>query len=143
MVGLLDKSGNELALHCDNVEKNSDDKHIINLKEQKSTYVFKNLKDRPVLSILREFSAPVNLSWEASEDDLYFLMEKDTDSFNRREMAQKIAIRVLSGLIQKARKNEPLVVDPRFIKAMSAIIKDQSMDAAFKAKMLQLQAWPC
>ncbi|MGE5085918.1 MAG: DUF3458 domain-containing protein, partial [Bacillota bacterium] len=138
MVGLLDKSGNELALHCDNVEKNSDGKHIINLKEQKSTYVFKNLKDRPVLSILREFSAPVNLNWEASEEDLYFLMEKDTDSFNRREMAQKISIRVLSDLIKKARRGEALTVNPRYIKAMSTIIKDDLMDAAFKAKMLQL-----
>ena len=138
MVGLLDKSGQELPLNCDNVEKNSDDKHIINLKDQKTTYVFKNLKERPVLSILREFSAPVNLNWEASEDDLYFLMEKDTDSFNRREMAQKISIRILSDLIKKARNGEKLTVDPRYTKAMSAIIKDNTMDAAFKAKMLQL-----
>ncbi|WP_413575043.1 aminopeptidase N [Bdellovibrio sp. HCB290] len=138
MMGLLDKSGQELALDCEKVEKNSDGQHVIELKSQKESYVFKGIKSRPVLSILREFSAPVNLNWEASEEDLYFLMEKDTDSFNRREMAQKLALRLMSGLIKQARNGQELKVDERFLKAMNAVMNDDSMDAAFKAKMLQL-----
>ncbi|MEK2688197.1 aminopeptidase N [Bdellovibrio sp. GT3] len=138
MMGLLDKSGQELHLDCEKIEKNSDGQHVIELKSQKENYVFKGVKARPVLSILREFSAPVNLNWEASEEDLYFLMEKDTDSFNRREMAQKLALRLMSGLIKQARNGQEMKVDARFLKAMSAVMNDESMDAAFKAKMLQL-----
>lgn len=138
MMGLLDKQGHELPLNCDQIEINSDGKHLIEFKDKKQTYIFKGLKERPVLSILREFSAPVHLKWEASQDDLYFLMEKDTDSFNRREMAQKLALQNLHTLIQQARKQQALVVDNRFVKAMSAIICDEKMDPGFKAKMLQL-----
>ncbi|WP_413557702.1 aminopeptidase N [Bdellovibrio sp. HCB209] len=138
MMGLLDKSGKELALNCEKVEKNSDGQHVIELKTQKETYVFKGLKERPVLSILREFSAPVNLNWEASEEDLYFLMEKDTDSFNRREITQKLALRVMSDLIKQARAGKDLKVDTRFLNALKTVMNDQNMDAAFKAKMLQM-----
>ncbi|WP_413584674.1 aminopeptidase N [Bdellovibrio sp. HCB274] len=138
MMGLLDKSGQELAVDCEKIAKNSDGQHVIELKSQKENFVFKGLKSRPVLSILREFSAPVNLNWEASEEDLYFLMEKDTDSFNRREMAQKLALRLMSGLIKQARSGQELKVDERFLKAMNTVMNDDSMDAAFKAKMLQL-----
>jgi aminopeptidase N len=138
MMGLLDKSGKELNLNCEKIEKNSDGQHVIELKNQKETYVFKGLKERPVLSILREFSAPVNLNWEAAEEDLYFLMEKDTDSFNRREMAQKLALRVMSDLIKQHGQGKELKVDQRFLKAMTTVMNDQNMDAAFKAKMLQL-----
>nr|BFD66342.1 aminopeptidase N [Bdellovibrio sp. HAGR004] len=141
MMGLLDKSGNELTLSCDKITVNSDGKSLIELKEQKEVYTFKGLKDRPVLSVLREFSAPVNLKWEASEEDLYFLMEKDTDSFNRREMAQKISLRLLRNLIGQARNKQTLAVDPRFVKAVSATIADESMDPSFKAKMLQLPSY--
>ena len=141
MMGLLDKTGQELPLHCEKITQNSDGKYLIELKTPQETFIFKNLKERPVLSILREFSAPVNLHWNASEEDLYFLMEKDLDSFNRREMAQKMALRVLSSLIHQVRSGQPLKIDENFVKALSAVIRDESLDPAFKAKMLQLPSY--
>lgn len=138
MMGLLNKQGQELPLNCSQITVNSDGKHLLELKEQKQTYIFTGIKERPVLSILREFSAPIHLHWEASNDDLYFLMENDTDSFNRREMAQKLALGVLRTLIQQARDKKTLVVDQRFVKAMSAVLSDEKMEPGFKAKMLQL-----
>ncbi|MNK19509.1 Aminopeptidase N [compost metagenome] len=141
MMGLLDKSGKELVVNCEKIQKNSDGKDVIELKAAKEEYVFKGLSARPVLSILREFSAPVHLKWEASEDDLYFLIEKDPDSFNRREMTQKVALKVLSGLISDAKKGAALNVDTRFVKALSTIIRDNTLDPAFKAKMLQLPSY--
>jgi len=141
MMGLLDQNGRELPLQCEKIQVNSDGKNLIELKETKETFVFKGLSARPVLSILREFSAPVNLRWQASDEDLYFLMQKDTDSFNRREMAQRIAMGVLRDLINQARQKKQLQADPRFVKALSALVADSSMDPAFKAKMLQLPSY--
>lgn len=141
MMGLLDKTGQELQLDCDKIQLNSDGQYLIELKEQKEHFIFKGIKERPVLSILREFSAPINLKWDASDEDLYFLMKNDTDSFNRREMAQKLAIGVLHKLIDSARKKEPLNVDSRFIAAITSIIRDEKMDPSFKAKMLQLPSY--
>lgn len=138
MVALLDKQGRELPLTAKGINTNSDGKYIIELKEAREVYTFTGMAEKPVLSILREFSAPINLDWSASQDDLYFLVEKDPDSFNRREMAQKLASDIYSSLIAKARKKETLSVEPRFLNALNALLIDTSASPAFKAKMLQL-----
>ncbi|HEY1079817.1 MAG TPA: aminopeptidase N, partial [Bdellovibrio sp.] len=141
MMGLLDKNGKELKLNSPKIHINSDGKSLIELKEAKETVTFTGITERPVLSLLREFSAPIHLKWNANSDDLYFLMEKDTDSFNRREMSQKIAMNLLHDLIGKARTKQELVVDKRYLSAISGIIADTTMDPAFKAKMLNLPSY--
>ena len=138
MMGLLDKHGKEMELHCDRVSRNSDGQTLIELKEEVETIIFRLVPDRPVLSILREFSAPVNLKWDQSLDDLYFLMERDTDEFNRRESAQKIALRLFAELIEKHQNNQPLSVDPKYVEAIGQILTDKESPASFKAQMLQL-----
>lgn len=138
MMGLLDSNGQEMALNCAKVQVNSEGQSLLELKELTETFVFAEVNERPVLSILRQFSAPIHLHWKASEADLYFLMEKDTDSFNRREMAQKLALRVLHDLIAQAREQRTLTVDPRFVAAFGIILGDKKMDPGFKSQMLHL-----
>ncbi|MEN0057984.1 MAG: aminopeptidase N [Bdellovibrio sp.] len=139
LIELLDSQGRECTLNSEKVTVNSDGQHLLELKNLKEEFVFSGLAQRPVLSILRQFSAPVNLHWEAQEEDLYFILQKDTDSFNRWEMAQKLSLRVLRQLIQQQRQgSKDLQVDKRFLAAMKAIIADNSMDPAFKAAMLHL-----
>lgn len=138
MLGLLDSKGQELKLISDTVSTNSDGKHVIELRDKKEVHTFKNIAERPVLSILREFSAPVHLKWNAAAEDLHFLFENDPDSFNRREMGQKIALRVFNNLIAQAREGKELKVDTRFVAALTKVIQDEKMDPMFKAEMLQL-----
>ncbi len=138
MIGLLDDTGKDLVLNCEKVQINSDGKTLIEMKNAKEEYLFTGLKSRPVLSILREFSAPIQLQWEASDEDLYFLMQKDSDSFNRREITQKLALKVLSSLIAQAQNGKALTPDSRFVNAMANLLADENLDPSFKAKMLQL-----
>ena len=46
-------------------------------------------------SLLRGFSAPVNLTIDRSDADLQFLMANDSDLYNRWQAAQDYATRVL------------------------------------------------
>jgi aminopeptidase N len=138
MMGLLDAHGRELPLNCQKISRNSDGQFLIELKEAREEFVFTEVAEKPTLSILREFSAPVNLQWATPDENYYFLMEKDLDSFNRREAAQRMGLKALSALIAQARQGVALKPDEPFIKAMSAVIRDGALDPAFKAKMLQL-----
>lgn len=138
MMGLLNSRGQEMELHCEQITRNSDGKVLIELKDEVATFVFRLVPERPVLSILREFSAPVNLKWEVSTDDLYFLIEKDTDEFNRRESAQKIALHLFRQLIANYKAKRELSVDPKYVEAMGKILKDANLTPSFKAQMLQL-----
>lgn len=138
MMGLLNSRGQEMPLNCAKVTTNSDGKHLLELREAREEFIFTDVNEKPVLSILREFSAPVNLEFNAEDKDYYFLIAKDTDSFNRREAAQKMAMKQLSSLISQAKNDEPLHLDPALVAAYTAVLQDMQMDLAFKAKMLQL-----
>ena len=50
------------------------------------------LTSAPLPSLLRGFSAPVKLSFPYSRDQLMFLMQHDSDGFNRWEAGQQLAV---------------------------------------------------
>lgn len=140
MMGLLNSRGEDMNLHCPQISQNSDGQYLIELKERKQDFIFSQVAEKPVLSLLREFSAPVKLQWETADESYYFLMAKDRDSFNRREAAQKMALRQFSRLISQYRGKKELDLDPAYLAALAPLLTDSQMDPAFKAQMLQLPA---
>lgn len=56
---------------------------ILHLTGDRQNLKFENIGSRPVPSILRNFSAPVKLSTNLTDEDLQFLMVHDSDGFNR------------------------------------------------------------
>lgn len=61
---------------------------LLNTFEQ--TFNFDNINFEPVISLLRDFSAPVNLQFEQSNEDLAFLMQYETNGFNRWQASQTL-----------------------------------------------------
>lgn len=61
---------------------------ILHLKEAEQTFVFSNVPARPVLSFLRDFSAPVKVSMQRRREDLIVQMASDADGFARWDAAQ-------------------------------------------------------
>src|SRR5205823_9813751 len=53
------------------------------------------VRERPILSALRGFSAPVTLEVEAPANDAYTLLAGDTDLFNRWEAGQGLARKLI------------------------------------------------
>jgi aminopeptidase N len=70
-------------------------KEILHLKKDKEVFEFKNISEKPIASVLRNFSAPVNLKTDVSDADLAFLMLYDDDGFNKWEASQQLSSRVL------------------------------------------------
>lgn len=46
-------------------------------------FIFHDISERPVPSILRGFSAPIRLESDLTDDDLFYLLAHDSDEFNR------------------------------------------------------------
>ena len=65
------------------------------LNETEQTFTFDNVTAQPVLSILRDFSAPVKLAYDMSNDDLMYLFAHDTDAFNRWDAGQQAMTRLI------------------------------------------------
>jgi len=125
---LLDKQGKSATGHGDN------DTALLNLMYETQTFTFGLMASKPILSPFRQFSAPVNLVWDCSDEDLSTLLGADSDGFNQWDASQRLATRV----IERALKNPAEASDARYLDAIGKVINDDSLDAAIKAEILSL-----
>ncbi len=125
-VGLIGTDGKDLA------EK------VLELKQEEQTYTFENIATKPIASINRDFSAPVKLTTDHSFDDLLFLMSHDKDAFNRFEASQVVATKIMLELLEDAKAQKTLEVPSKYVEAWGKILKDSSIDEAFKALSMTL-----
>jgi aminopeptidase N len=123
-LGLLDGDGRELR-----------PTEVIVLQGAQQRVRIDGLAEAPVVSALRGFSAPVNLTLEAPAKDAYILMAADPDLFNRWEAGQSLA-RAL--ILDRAAGRPDEVGEERFAGALGRALEDQSADPAFKALQLSL-----
>jgi aminopeptidase N len=91
---------------------------LLELKEESQTVTISGLTEKPVLSINRNFSAPIILDFEQSEEDLLVLLKDDDDAFNRWEAAQKI---FMNCILKKK------LLDAEVIQTFKAILKDETL----------------
>ena len=135
-LGLVGASG-DLPLHLKG-QANGETQITYELTEATNTLVFENVVEEPIPSLLRGFSAPVKLDFPYSRDQLLHLMRYDSDSFNRWEACNKLALGILQGLIEDVLADRELVLDGRLIDAYRALLNDEKADPAMVALMLAL-----
>ncbi len=111
---------------------------VYELSETTGILHFEAVAAQPVPSLLRMFSAPVKLYFDYSDDELLFLLQHDTDGFNRWEMQQRLSQRMLEQLVSDVQAGRPLEVPERFIAVMRSILADASLDDAMVSKLLVL-----
>ncbi|MEB0007155.1 aminopeptidase N [Pseudomonas sp. RTB3] len=137
-LGLLDAQGGEIALRLYGEAMASGTSRVISVNEAEQTFTFVDIAEKPLPSLLRGFSAPVKLSFPYNRDQLMFLMQHDSDGFNRWEAGQQLSVQVLQELIGQHQKGEALVLDQRLVTALNSVLADDQLDQAMVAEMLSL-----
>ena len=137
LLGLVGtKSGRDLSMTLDGESLGRD--AVIHLREDEQEFIFSDIEEAPVPSLLRGFSAPVKLSFPYSREDLAFLMAHDSDGFNRWDAGQRLTLLALDDLIAAHRNGVEKVMDTRLVEAFRALIEEGNDDKAVLAEMLQL-----
>ncbi|MCB1652239.1 MAG: aminopeptidase N [Alphaproteobacteria bacterium] len=126
-LGLLGDNGQDLI-----------ETQILNLQEDQQRFRIENIGQKPVPSVLRNFSAPVKLkaTYEDEDRDLPFLMVHDPDGFNRWEAGQTYYLNAL-GFMLKTGADVPEC----FLKTYGELIEralDGDEDKGLMARMLSL-----
>lgn len=128
-VGLLSKEGVELV-----------PSKVLQLVTEEQSFTFEGVGSEPIASVLRDFSAPVVLKHELSDEDLAVLLAHDTDPYNQFEAGQKLYTKVLMSLIEKIRSGEggsPSV--PKILTdAFGSILSQRNRDYSIQAYALRL-----
>ncbi|BCB08370.1 aminopeptidase N [Vreelandella venusta] len=130
------KSGQDLTLTLSGEKLGSD--AVIHLTEDEQRFVFSDVAEAPVPSLLRDFSAPVKLHFPYSREDLAFLLTHDSDGFNRWDAGQRLAMLALDDLIAAHRNGVEKVMDSRVVEAFRVLLTGSMSDKAVLAEMLTL-----
>ncbi len=135
-LGLLGGDGEELVLV--DPKGTPIENGLIELTARKQRFRFTGIASRPVPSLLRGFSAPVNLTIDLSEHDIAFLMAHDSDLYNRWQAGQSYAMQLLVERVQAIRAGKTAQRGAPFAKALGATLADEALEPAFRAEMLKL-----
>ncbi|MAX91290.1 MAG: aminopeptidase N [Pseudomonas sp.] len=137
-LGLLDGQGNEIALRLQGEDAAVGTTRVLAVDQPEQTFTFVDVPEQPLPSLLRGFSAPVKLDFPYSRDQLMFLMQHDSDGFNRWEAGQQLSVQVLQQMIGQHQRGEALQLDQRLVAALRSQLEDESLDQAMVAEMLSL-----
>ena len=104
---------------------------LLELTQAEQSWLVQDISAKPVLSINRDFSAPIILEHKQSEAELLTLLAEDADPFSRWESAQKLAQQmILAGRLPNT----------KLIDAYRVILQDPHLDPAFKELIFTLPA---
>ncbi len=99
---------------------------------------FKNIKQKPYISLLRGLSAPVKLETDFDNQHLLGLMQYDNDGYNQWNSSQTLAISWLKNAQNSIQNGEDVPIDYDYINALKTILTNDNMDMSMQALMLQL-----
>ncbi|MGK5095062.1 aminopeptidase N [Deltaproteobacteria bacterium TL4] len=138
-MGLLSQEGKNLPLQLAGESQPSPTAtRVLSLRQAEETFHFVNLAQAPIPSFLREFSAPVKLHYEYSDQELAFLMAKDCDDFNRWEAGQQLVIGTLLQQLQAYQEQRKLSLADHFVSAFQTLVETPDLDKSLLALMLTL-----
>ena len=133
--GLLSKSGQQIQPVCNHAKVKGD---LIIMDSKSMTVTFDNIEEKPVLSILRHFSAPVTLDFKQSEAALLVRARHDEDLFNRWDAVQVLILKELK-LAYRARKaSKRHEISQVLVQLLAQMAADDNLDPAFRALAISL-----
>jgi aminopeptidase N len=139
-LGLVLPDGRDAALRLAGETEAAATTRVLSLTEPTQTFVFEDIPAAPVASLLRDFSAPLQLEFEQTDAELAHLMAHDSDAFNRWEAGQRLATRVLLAGISAGGAGSDWIPDA-FVAACGRVL-DAGLagDPALAAEALNLPA---
>lgn len=130
-IGLLDENGNDIRITDDN-------SILLELRQEREQFSFSGIEKKPVVSFLRNFSAPVKVDSFQSREELAFLMANDSDLFNRWEASSKLTEQVIFDAVRTLQEGGKPELGKDYIAAVKTNISQVTSDKSLLAQALQL-----
>ncbi len=135
-VGLLDQQGRDLPLYGPELTDQGQSSAVLQLNGRQQQFVFTDVPEKPLPSLLRGFSAPVKLRYSMTRTELARQMAHDSDSFNRWDAAERLQLDILKQQVSSVARGGEVTVDDIFVQAMARVLDDQNLDPELAALAL-------
>ncbi|WP_240205912.1 aminopeptidase N [Vibrio sp. CyArs1] len=136
-VELYDEKGNSLELRCNGIELNN----VLNVTQSEQEFVFENISSKPVPSMLREFSAPVRLEFDYSDEQLAFLMINAKNDFAKWDAGQMLLAKYIKSNVISVQSGISVELPSLVIDAFRGVLLNKDLEEAFIAEALSLPSF--
>ncbi|EJC1445466.1 aminopeptidase N [Vibrio parahaemolyticus] len=133
-IELYDSKGQIIPLIINGESVNN----VLDIKQDKQTFVFENVAEQPVPSLLREFSAPVKLEYDYSDAELIFLMKHATNDFARWDASQMLLAKYIRQNVNNVQTGSEVQLSEDLIDAFRGVLLDENLEPAFIAQVFSL-----
>ncbi len=130
-IGFIAEDGEELEF-----EKDGQRETILDFVKTEQEFKFNKIEKDCTPSLFRDFSAPIKLKADYTDDDYLLLLNNDSDQFNRFGAMQSLILKEILKISDSIKNYSELSVSPKLIKAFCGIIDDSEIEYAFKAQLL-------
>jgi aminopeptidase N, Escherichia coli type len=111
---------------------------LLELTEARQSWSFSGVSGRPVLSLLRDFSAPVIIEYERPDEELALLARHDPDPFARWEAGQEVLRRALLVRVQAIMDGKAPPPLDLILGIWRDLLSDPGLSPAYLARVLAL-----
>ncbi|HET7526171.1 MAG TPA: aminopeptidase N, partial [Burkholderiaceae bacterium] len=132
-LSLLSRDGAALPLRLQGEPIAGGPSRVLVLSEVSHVFTFVDIDAEPVPSLLRGFSAPVQLDDALSDADLRVLLMHDSDAFNRWEAGQRL---LMQTMITALAAGAPLELGADTVAALRTVLREPALDPALKELLL-------
>jgi aminopeptidase N len=139
-IGLLSENGTDIALRLDGETQAGGTTRVLELSAATQTFRFHDVPAPPMVSLARDFSAPVIVECRYEDRELAFLAAHDSDGFNRWEAGQRLAVARLISVTDAFETGQAPQLDDVLFDVFERTLQDGSLAPAFKEQALHLPA---
>ncbi|GHF93037.1 aminopeptidase N [Thalassotalea marina] len=118
------------------ISENDSASHLLELKAEEGSWTFEGYKEKPVLGFLTNFSAPVKVEFEQTDEELQLLMAKANDAFIRWDCGQTLVVRQVKQLLA----DKDFVLPSSLLDSVKHILTADE-DPALRAEQLTLPSF--
>ena len=139
-IGLVGPHCSDMPLQLEGEKEAADGSCVLEIKAPEETFTFINVAEKPIPSLLRGFSAPVELDYPYTNEELAWLVQCDSDAFARWDAGQILAEIFLLKLIEQHCQKQAMVMDPLLLDVFEKLLTKPPADLNLLSKLLVLPA---
>ena len=137
-LGLLTENGEELPMQLQTDAIATHGTRLLKTEEAQKEFTFINLPGKPVPSLFRDFSAPVKVHYNYTQQQLATLIAHDSDNFVRWDAAQRMVQAAILEQVENYRSDRVMNLDQSLLNAFQGVLSDNQADPALLAEALVL-----
>lgn len=138
-VGLVNSKGEDMLLQLADEQTASSQTKILDIKQADHTFTFINVKEKPVPSLLRNFSAPVKLAYPYTHEELAHLFKHDSDPLNQWDAGQRLMTALLLAAVNEVKQDEPHLVVPELLQnAFTYLLNSKTINPHLLTRLINL-----